>query len=79
MPFDFPATPALDQIFTPVGGPTYKWSGSTWIVQTGFTPVPSALIISDTAPPTPVEGDLWWESDAGRLLAWYNDGTMGTD
>ena len=29
--------------------------------------------ISDTAPGSPSAGDLWWESDKGRLKIYYND------
>jgi len=34
-------------------------------------------IISDTAPPSPVHGDLWWESDTGNLYIWYADADSG--
>jgi hypothetical protein len=30
--------------------------------------------ISDAPPPSPVAGDLWWESDSGNLYCYYNDG-----
>ena len=36
--------------------------------------VPS-LTVSDTAPGSPFDGDLWWESDTGRLKVRYNDGS----
>ena len=38
----------------------------------------SALVpvaIGTTAPGSPVAGQLWWRSDTGRLMIWYNDGT----
>jgi hypothetical protein len=31
------------------------------------------VTISDTAPGSPTAGDLWWESDKGRLKIYYND------
>jgi len=31
------------------------------------------VTISDTAPGSPNNGDLWWESDKGRLKIYYND------
>ena len=34
----------------------------------------SGIIISDTAPPTPKHGTLWWESDTGSTHIWYDDG-----
>lgn len=36
--FDFPATPTLNQIYAPVGGPSYTWNGTAWL----FTPIASA-------------------------------------
>ena len=44
-----------------------------------FVPVDSAsgganVTISDDAPVGPSAGDLWWESDVGRLKVYYNDG-----
>lgn len=36
--------------------------------------VPS-LTVSDSAPSSPFDGDLWWESDTGRLKVRYNDGS----
>ena len=33
-----------------------------------------ALIISDTPPPTPLDGSMWWDADIGTLYVRYNDG-----
>jgi hypothetical protein len=33
-----------------------------------------AISIQDDAPSTPQTGDLWWESDAGKLKIYYDDG-----
>lgn len=33
-----------------------------------------AISIQDDAPLTPQTGDLWWESDAGKLKIYYDDG-----
>ena len=46
------------------------WDGANW------APAASAaanVTISDTAPGLPSAGDLWWESDKGRLKIYYND------
>ena len=32
------------------------------------------VVISDNAPSSPNDGDLWWESDTGQLKIYYNDG-----
>jgi hypothetical protein len=33
----------------------------------------SSVQISDTPPPDPEDGDMWWNSDDGRLYIWYVD------
>jgi hypothetical protein len=33
-----------------------------------------SLSVGEDAPASPIEGDLWWESDSGRLKIYYNDG-----
>ena len=37
--------------------------------------IPPPVIISATAPTSPVVGTLWWDSVGGQLYVWYNDGT----
>jgi hypothetical protein len=44
-------------------GSTYKDLGS------------GGMTISDTAPGTPANGDLWYESDSGKTFVYYSDGT----
>lgn len=34
----------------------------------------ATVTISDTAPSSPNDGDLWWDSVGGNLYIWYNDG-----
>jgi hypothetical protein len=42
-----------------------------------FVPRSTAVVtVSDVQPATPVEGDLWWESDVGKLRIYYNDGVQ---
>lgn len=44
-----------------------------------WTPQPApagGAVISDTAPPSPIVGELWWDSaSTQQLYVWYNDGT----
>jgi hypothetical protein len=47
----------------------YFRSGSSWQQVSG------GVEISDAPPSSANEGDLWWESDTGRLKVYYNDGT----
>lgn len=56
----------------PNDGKTYGRKSLTWaeVVAGGG----AATSISDTAPSSPVPGQLWWESDSGALFIWYNDG-----
>ena len=35
----------------------------------------SSTTISDTPPSSPSAGEMWWESDTGRLKIYYNDGS----
>src|SRR5215475_8112658 len=44
---------------------------------TAATTVTAVALVSigTTAPATPTAGQLWWRSDTGRLMIYYNDGT----
>ena len=35
----------------------------------------ASISIGDTAPASPINGSLWWDSTAGKLKIYYNDGT----
>ena len=70
MAFDFPASPAEGQKYSPVGGPSYVYSSGAWKAA-GQGQI---AIISDTPPANPANGTLWWESDTGLLFISYNDG-----
>ena len=70
MAFDFPSSPSEGQIFNAPGGPSYVFNTPVWkAVGQG-----QIAIISDTPPPSPANGALWYESDSGVLYIWYNDG-----
>jgi len=65
MAFDFPTSPAVGTVSN-----GYTWDGQKWVsVGTG------AAIIAATPPAGAVNGDLWWDSDDGKLYIYYNDGT----
>jgi hypothetical protein len=50
------------------------WDGSNWAPSSSAGGGGGANVtISDTAPGSANAGDLWWESDKGRLKIYYND------
>jgi len=50
------------------------WDGSNWAPSASAGGGGGANVtISDTAPGSASAGDLWWESDKGRLKIYYND------
>ena len=71
MGYNFPNTPSTGQTYTPSGGPTYTWDGTAWkAISQG---VPVTVYVSDTAPPSPAVGQLWWNSTTGNMCVWYAD------
>ena len=61
-------------------GDVLTWSGSAWTASapTGGSGSGANVTISDTIPAgTPSAGDLWWESDTGRLKIYYEDVDTG--
>ncbi len=59
-------------ITSPANGNILKYENGNWI-NTPQTGGAANVTISDTAPGLPNAGDLWWESDKGRLKVYYND------
>ena len=61
----------------PTSGQVLKYDGSNWVPGTDTTGGGGGgganVTISDTAPGSANAGDLWWESDKGRLKIYYND------
>lgn len=50
---------------SPSSGDLLKWNGSAWINEKG-------VAVADTAPASPQQGDLWYESDTGKLFTYYD-------
>ena len=68
-----PATPWAGQIiFETDTLVPYVWDGSAWQVAGGGG---GSIEISATAPVSPSAGDLWWDSDDGKMFIYYNDGS----
>jgi len=64
------------------GGKMIKVNGDGANTHGGFIATSSggggggaSVTVSDSAPAGPSSGDLWWESDTGRLKIYYADGT----
>ena len=53
----------------PSAGEVLSYDGSNWI----NTTVAATITTSDAPPSSPSPGNLWWESDTGRLKVYYED------
>ena len=58
-------------ITNPVSGEVLEWNGSAWVNQVSGATVTA----SDTAPVSPDEGDLWFDSTTTQMYVYYNDGS----
>ncbi len=72
---NFPSTPTNGQTYT-ANGVTFvynstvgAWEGS---VSSGGGGGGSSVTVSDTAPTSPSEGDIWFDSTDGRLYTYYD-------
>ena len=68
---DFPASPTVGQTFT-AAGVTWTYDGAKWTLGPS---TPNLITVSDTPPPNPSQGALWWESVNGQMYVFYNDGS----
>jgi hypothetical protein len=68
MALNFPANPTIDQIYTS-DTLRWRWTGSFWKAQ-GNSIVPYA---SDTAPPSPTTGAVWFNTSTGQTYIYYSD------
>jgi hypothetical protein len=63
---DFPANPASGDLYG-----SWFWDGEKWM----STNAPAAVRASDTPPPNPKPGDLWFDTVGLALYVRYDDGT----
>jgi len=63
------------EIYEPVDGQTLVYNSATdnWVNEN--IEIPPGTTISATAPESPEQGQLWWDSDNGNLYIYYNDGS----
>jgi hypothetical protein len=71
MAINFPSSPSVNDTVTS-GDVTWTWNGSSW---EGVAGVSGIVYISESAPVSPVAGDLWWNSSTGSLKVYYDDGS----
>ncbi len=71
MALNFPNSPVEGQTFS-APGRIYVYSNGAWVAN-----VTPTVQISDTAPPYPYHGLLWWRSNQGRLFVYFEDGDSG--
>lgn len=73
MPLNFPNSPTANQIYTDsTTGNRYLWDATKNVWR--WSPNTISLVVSSTAPGSPSPGQLWWNSDYGRMFVYYNDG-----
>ena len=71
MALNFPAAPALNQVYT-VNGESWQWDGHCW--QPAADVETYAPVYIGTMPPaSPLNGDLWWNSSTGKMCVYYTD------
>ena len=72
MPLNFPDSPSNGDTTTLNGvSYTYDSTKTVWVSTTG--PI-TTVAVSDTAPTTPTDGDMWFNSSDLKLYIRYNDG-----
>lgn len=69
MPIDFPNSPTVGQRFTS-NSFTFEWNGTVWNRLDETT----SFINSDTPPPSPTVGQLWYDTTNLELFVWHDDG-----
>lgn len=74
--------PGADSVVPGPPGPTAVSAdaGNTSTLGTDgliYTPAGASVDTGDTAPVSPVDGDLWFRTDRAELFIWYNDGDSG--
>ena len=72
---DFPGPPLTDgQIFYATNGVAYSWNAAAglWLSLGGTS---GGVYTSDVPPPTPYDGQLWFNSAIAQLMIRFNDGS----
>jgi hypothetical protein len=72
MPINFPNSPANNDTHTE-NGVRWKYNSTVgaWLAA---QPANDGVSVGNTAPVSPSNGDLWWNSDYATMFVYYNDG-----
>ena len=70
MATNFPNSPSNGATHT-FGGTTYTYNSSRGVWQAAGGG--ASVTTDDTAPSSPSDGDLWWDSDGGKMYVYYED------
>lgn len=74
--FNFPDAPTVDQIITGPGGQQMKWDGTKWVAMLGGGGGGAATVtVGPTAPASPTNGALWFNTTNVQMYIWYSTGT----
>jgi hypothetical protein len=76
MATDFPNSPANGATHT-FGGNTYTYDSTmgAWTGPAGSSGGGASVTVSETAPSSPAEGDLWFDPSVLKTFVYYNDGS----
>lgn len=74
MAYDFPNSPTLNQIY-PASGPgqQWQWDGTKWVAY-NVASGGATVVISDSAPASPIAGTLWFDSLGTQMYIFESDG-----
>ena len=72
MPYSFPPSPTVGQIYTS-NGRTWKFNGVQWTAVAVSSPTSAPVYISVSPPPNAVPGSLWYDSNNSNLNIYYKD------
>jgi len=67
MAINFPASPSTNDIHQ-VGNQIWFWNATYWELKSNVTKFSS----QDAAPSSPLDGDIWYETDTGKLFIRYD-------
>jgi len=67
MAMDFPASPSVNDRHQ-VGAQIWFWNGTYWELKSNATKFSS----QDAPPSSPLDGDIWYETDTGKLFIRYD-------